>query len=101
MPRTCSRVIALSAMVVALSTAQAAEPETLTLACEGTVTDVGDGKSGPIAVVIIVNFKTRTVQGLGTSAANGPVIGMSACQPKNPKNVALPPPSAVFKKPVN
>src|SRR5262245_92625 len=71
MPRTCSRVIALGAMVVALSTAQAAEPETLTLACEGTKTltcgfnhpGCGRETTKPISIGIVVNFKTRTVQG--------------------------------------
>jgi hypothetical protein len=70
MLRTCSRIIALSAMVVVASTAQAAEPETLTLACEGTVTNVGDGKSEPIAEVITVNFKTLTVQAQTIDGAN-------------------------------
>src|SRR5262245_60865785 len=37
-PTMLRSVIALSAVVVALSTAQAAEPETLTLTCQGTVT---------------------------------------------------------------
>jgi hypothetical protein len=36
MLRTCSRIIALTAMVAG-PTAQAAEPETLTLACKGTL----------------------------------------------------------------
>jgi hypothetical protein len=73
-------------MLVGLPTAQAAEvsgtlnsilcglsnyfchgtrPETLMLACEGTVTDVSDdkSKSKPSAMGIIVNFKAQTVRG--------------------------------------
>jgi hypothetical protein len=68
MLRSCSRIIALSAMVVvALSTAQAAEPATLTLACQGTITDVTqtDAKPESISMGIIVNFTNRTVQGFG------------------------------------
>jgi hypothetical protein len=74
-------------MLVGLPTAQAAEvsgtlnsilcglsnyfchgtrPETLVLACEGTVTDVSDDKSKPIARVVTVNFKTQTVRGFDT-----------------------------------
>src|SRR5262249_12413025 len=69
MLRACSRVIALSAVVVALSTAQAAEPETLTLTCQGTVTGMGtEGKSELISIGVIVNFTARTVQGFGDPA---------------------------------
>jgi hypothetical protein len=60
-------------MVFAVSTAQAAELEKVTLGCIGTVTDVDDGKSKPIARVITVNFKTRTVQGLNTRSL--PITG--------------------------
>ena len=64
--RTCLRIIALSAMVVGLSTAQAAEPTTLTLACQGTTTaGTEDAKPEPISMGIIVNFTKRTVQGFG------------------------------------
>ena len=57
-------------MVVALSTAQAAEPETLTLACEGkSITIFGNQAlpplTKPLSIGIIVNFRTHTVQGLG------------------------------------
>jgi hypothetical protein len=65
--RTSSYVIAISAMVVALSTTVQAADETLTLACSGTVTDISqpvDGRPEPISKGIIVNFTTRTVMGL-------------------------------------
>jgi hypothetical protein len=54
-------------LVVTSMTAQAAEPVTLTLACEGTVTDISqpvDGKPEPTSMGIIVNFTARTVAGL-------------------------------------
>jgi hypothetical protein len=61
----CSRVIALTAMVAGLSmTAQAAEPETLTLACQGTRTITT--KPEPISMGIIVNFTKNTVHGFGS-----------------------------------
>ena len=65
MLRTCSRVIALTAMVTCgLVTAQAADT-TLTLACQGTATATGGAqpdKPEPVSMGIIVNFTTRTVQ---------------------------------------
>ena len=65
MLRSCSHVIALTAMVAGLSmTAQAAEPETLTLACQGTRTITT--KPEPISMGIIVNFTKNTVQGFGS-----------------------------------
>jgi hypothetical protein len=70
--RTCSGVIALNAMVAGLSmTAQAAEPATLTLACQGTqtkLTELTDAKpeSQSISMGIIVNFTARTVEGFVT-----------------------------------
>ena len=53
--------------LAALSTAQAAEPETLTLACQGTMTDPqkNDDKPAPISMGIIVDFAARTVDGFG------------------------------------
>ena len=59
------------AAVVALCAAgsshmtQAAEPETLTLACQGTVTDNAkpDAKPEPISMGIVFNFTARTVNG--------------------------------------
>src|SRR5262245_34670149 len=70
MLRTCSSVIALTAMVAAPSmTAQAADGM-LRLSCEGmvTVTDStkmeADAKPAPIFMNVIVNFTDRTVQGL-------------------------------------
>jgi hypothetical protein len=67
MLRTCSRVIALTAMVTCgLVTAQAADT-TLTLACQGTTTGgTEDAKPEPISMGIIVNFTNRTVQGFGS-----------------------------------
>jgi hypothetical protein len=66
MLRTCSRVIALTAMVTCgLVTAQAADA-TLTLACKGTVTrGAQPDKPEPVSMGIIVNFTARTVQGFG------------------------------------
>src|SRR5262249_34713657 len=44
-------------------TAQAVEPETLTLACQGTATFGSEEKPEPISMGIIVNFMKRTVHG--------------------------------------
>ena len=70
MLRTCSRIIALTAMVAGPSmTAQAAEPTgTLTLACKGTVTNttMDDAKPEQFSQGIIVNFTARTVDGFGS-----------------------------------
>src|SRR5262249_58603816 len=54
----------LGAMVVALSTAQAAEPETLTLACQGTAAFSSTDKVLPISTGIIINLTKRTLEGL-------------------------------------
>ena len=46
--------------------AQAVEPETLTLTCEGTVTiesSLSEYEPEPISMGLIVNFTNRTVQG--------------------------------------
>jgi hypothetical protein len=54
-------------MVAALPTTVRAADETLTLACQGTVTDTTTllyGKPEPISVGIIINFTAKTVQGL-------------------------------------
>jgi hypothetical protein len=62
MLRACSCVIALNAMMAAVSmTAQAAD-ETLTLACKGTV-QRNAMKSEPVSMGIIVNFTARTITG--------------------------------------
>jgi hypothetical protein len=67
MLRTCSRIIALTAMVAALPTTVRAADETLTLACQGTTTvgnkDLEDKKPEPVSMGIIVNFKAGTIQG--------------------------------------
>jgi hypothetical protein len=74
MLRTCSRIIALTAMVVG-PTAQAADTM-LTLACQGTVKidDWGlkragqpqDAKPEPFSMGMTVNLTARTVQGFGS-----------------------------------
>jgi hypothetical protein len=65
MLRTCSRIIAFTA-IVAGPTAQAADT-TLTLACSGTVTIKSSGPleydPDPVSMGLIVNFTARTVQG--------------------------------------
>jgi hypothetical protein len=55
------RCIALTVMLVGLSTAQAAD-ETLTLACKGTV-QRNAMKSETVSVGIIINFTARTITG--------------------------------------
>jgi hypothetical protein len=71
MLRTFSCIIALTAMVAALSMTVQAADETLTLACQGTVTTkvfLGkfvDNEPEPISMGLIVNFTKRTVQGTG------------------------------------
>jgi hypothetical protein len=67
MLRSCSRVIALTAMVASPSmVAQAAEPTTLTLACQGTMTTAMErAKRERISMGIVVDFTARTVQGFG------------------------------------
>jgi len=68
MLRTCSHVIALTAMVTCgLVTAHAADTM-LTLACQGTVAIKSDIPGAyetpdPISMGLIVNFTNRTVQG--------------------------------------
>jgi hypothetical protein len=67
MLRHCSSVISLAAMLVGLSTAEAADT-VLTLACKGTVTEtvMGEEKQPePISVGLIFNFTKRSVQGFG------------------------------------
>ena len=64
-----SRVMALTAMVAGLViTAQAAEPTTLTLACEGMATDKTDlsreaARPEPVSMGLIIDFTTKTVAG--------------------------------------
>jgi hypothetical protein len=54
---------------LSMTTARAAEPETLTLACQGTLTTADtvtaeeNAKPQSISMGIIINFTTRTVQG--------------------------------------
>jgi len=50
--------------LAALSTAHAAEPEKLMLACYGTVSDHESGPLGrPFSVGIVVNLKAGTIEG--------------------------------------
>jgi hypothetical protein len=66
MLRIYSRMIAFTAMLVGLPTAQAADT-TLTLACKGTTTAGHEGANQePLSMGIIVNFTNRTVQGFGS-----------------------------------
>jgi hypothetical protein len=54
-------------MMAALSMTVQAADETLTLACQGTATDITqpvDGKPEPTSMGIIINFAARTVVGL-------------------------------------
>ena len=67
---TCSRVIALIAMVTCgLLRAQAADT-TLTLACKGTETSKGGARTSSevINIGIIVDFQKKTVVGLSDNA---------------------------------
>jgi hypothetical protein len=65
MLQTCSRIIALTAVVACLSMIAQAADETLTLACKGTATDATqtDAKPEPHSMGIIVNFTARSVAG--------------------------------------
>jgi hypothetical protein len=62
---TCSRVIALIAVVSCLSMKAQAADTTLTLACQGTVTNTTqpDAKPEPISTGVIINFTARTIEG--------------------------------------
>jgi len=70
------KTTAAALLVVTSMTAQAAEPETLTLACNGTVTD--DDKPEPVSMGIVVDFANRTVQGFLT-----PGDGLAVYYPVN------------------
>ena len=63
-PFAAAAIVALCA-VGSPHMAQAAEPETLTLACQGTVTNniKPDAKPEQITMGIVVNFTARTVAG--------------------------------------
>jgi hypothetical protein len=60
----------VAAIALANPTAQA-QQATLTLACNGTASSVGEEKPEPISTGVILNFNTRTVQGF-----NAPEDGM-------------------------
>jgi hypothetical protein len=62
------KAVAAALLVITSMTAQAAEPETLTLACQGTqtkLTELTDAKpeSQSISMGIVVNLTARTVEG--------------------------------------
>jgi hypothetical protein len=64
--RQAAKATAAALLVVAGVTAQAAEPATLTLACQGTtISSLENAKPEPVSMGIIVNFTNRTVQGFG------------------------------------
>jgi hypothetical protein len=65
------KATAAALLVMASMTAQAAEPATLTLACQGTVTNVmaAKPKPEPVSIGIIVNFTGGTVEGFGAFPA--------------------------------
>jgi hypothetical protein len=72
MLRRCS-CTAFAVMLVGLPTAQAAD-STLTLACQGTVTDITqpvDGKPEPFSMGIIINFTALTI----TSGSKEALLG--------------------------
>jgi len=61
------KTTAAALLVVTGMVAQADEPKTLTLACQGAWTDsmIADDKPQTISMGIVVNFTDRTVQGFG------------------------------------
>jgi hypothetical protein len=67
--RQTAKATAAALLAVAGMTVQAAEPATLTLACEGT-TKLGE-KLEPISMGIIVDFAARTVHGFGYPGLSG------------------------------
>ena len=67
--------MAVAVMLVGLSTAQAADT-TLTLACQGTVTLIKDGrerKPEPISMGMIANLTAQTITGLGGPGDDTPM----------------------------
>ena len=77
MLRTCSRFIALTAMVAGPSMTAHAADTTLTLACQGTATSITmeDAKPEPVSMGIILNFTKNTVQGFGYLLGYPPQVG--------------------------
>jgi hypothetical protein len=67
------KATAAAAMLVfaGLSTAQAAEPATLALACQGTVTNImaAKPKPEPVSMGITIHFAEGTVEGFGAFPA--------------------------------
>lgn len=59
-----TRLLIVVAVTLPCATAEAQQPTTLTLACNGTMSSSGEKKSS-ISMGVIVDFNTRTVQGLG------------------------------------
>jgi hypothetical protein len=58
-----TRLLIVVAVTLPCATAKAQQPTTLTLACNGTMSSSGEKNS--ISMGVIVDFNTRTVQGLG------------------------------------
>jgi hypothetical protein len=59
-------LIAQLALMLLVSTAQAAEPTTLTLACQGTAQWSDDAKPVPTSMGIIIDFAALTLEGFGS-----------------------------------
>jgi hypothetical protein len=57
--------VAMAAVVYLSTTARAAEPQTLTLACEGARTSYPSKTLDTVSTGVIVNLVDRTVQGFG------------------------------------
>jgi hypothetical protein len=76
MLRTCSRLIALTAMVTCgLVTAQAANR--LTLACKGVETTTGGiSSSEQVSMGVIVDFQKKVILGLGLYDLPIPITGI-------------------------
>ena len=78
MRKAINTILAAPVLLASLTTARAAEPPTLTLAFQGTVTsDLENAKPEPVSMGIIVDFTNRTVQGFGAPVLDYP-IGITA-----------------------
>src|SRR5215813_1241149 len=62
MLRSCCFIVAATILVNQTAEAQ---QSTLTLVCQGTRSSAGEEKADPISTGVVVDFNTRTVQGLG------------------------------------
>ena len=61
------KTTAAALLVITSITGQAVEPETLTLACKGTASQI-NAKPEPISMGIIIDFTARTVAGFSLRA---------------------------------